>query len=43
VKLDDLIAGFLQGGQNAVLVTGAGGRVSGVITAKKLLAWVSGV
>lgn len=43
VKLDDLIAGFLQGGQNAVLVTGAGGRVSGVITSKKLLAWVSGV
>ncbi len=42
VKLDDLIAGFLQGGQNAVLVTGAGGRVSGVVTSKKLLAWVSG-
>lgn len=42
VKLDDLIAGFLQGGQNAVLVTGAGGRVSGVITARKLLGWVSG-
>lgn len=42
VRLDELVAGFLQGGQNAVLVTGAGGRVSGVITARKLLAWISG-
>ncbi|MDQ5913703.1 MAG: hypothetical protein QG623_322 [Patescibacteria group bacterium] len=42
VKLDDLTSGFLQGGQNAVLVTGPGGRVSGVITARKLLGWVSG-
>lgn len=41
-KLDELISGFLQAGQNAVLVTGAGGQVSGVITARKLLAWVSG-
>lgn len=43
VKLNDLISGFLQGGQNAVLVTGPGGRVSGVITARKLLGWISGV
>lgn len=43
VRLDELVAGFLQGGQNAVLVTGAGGRVSGIITARKLLAWISGV
>lgn len=43
VRLDELVAGFLQGGQNAVLVTGAGGRVSGVITARKLLGWISGV
>lgn len=43
VKLNDLTSGFLQGGQNAVLVTGPGGRVSGVITARKLLAWVGGV
>lgn len=41
-KLDELISGFLQAGQNGVLVTGAGGRVSGVITARKLLAWISG-
>lgn len=41
-KLDELISGFLQAGQNSVLVTGAGGRVSGVITARKLLAWISG-
>lgn len=41
-KLDELISSFLQAGQNAVLVTGPGGRVSGVITARKLLAWVSG-
>jgi Mg2+/Co2+ transporter CorB len=42
VKLDDLVSGFLKGGQNAILVTGSGGLVSGVITARKLLAWVSG-
>jgi len=41
-KLNELISGFLQAGQNAVLVTGAGGQVSGVITARKLLAWISG-
>lgn len=42
VCLDDLVDGFLKGGQNAVLVTGSGGQVTGVITARKLLAWVSG-
>jgi CBS domain containing-hemolysin-like protein len=42
VCLDDIIDGFLKGGQNAVLVTGSGGQVVGVITARKLLAWVSG-
>jgi len=41
-KLDELVSSFLQAGQNSVLVTGAGGRVSGVITARKLLAWISG-
>lgn len=41
-KLDELVSVFLQAGNNSVLVTGAGGRVSGVITARKLLAWVSG-
>lgn len=42
VCLDDLVEGFLKGGQNAVLVTGSGGQVAGVVTARKLLAWVSG-
>jgi Mg2+/Co2+ transporter CorB len=42
VKFDDLVSGFLQGGQNAVLVTGPGGRVSGVITSRRLLSWISG-
>lgn len=41
-KLDELVAGFLQAGQNGVLVTGVGGQVSGVITARKLLAWING-
>lgn len=41
-RLNDLISGFLKGGQNAVFVTGASGQVKGVVTSRSLLAWVSG-
>ena len=41
-KLNDLISGFLKGGQNAVFVTGTSGQVKGVVTSRSLLAWVSG-
>lgn len=43
VALEEIVSGFLQSNQSAVLVTSPNGRVSGVITIKMVLGWISGI